>query len=708
MEDNNSKVIKEREKHYSKFSPVSNYVDSTFNDAKNKRNQLGQKWLRNRRLYDKIDENPNLRDASKSGKSTTWEPYTTLKVDQQRARLYELFMPTGDKNFSLFTSNYPILPLDKLRNIVSNLETQYGPDLPKSIIDKAIKEISIENAKKLEDLMEDYLISCNFEGVIQEVTLSSSIFGVGVMLGPMLKEKSKTVYEQDNYGNWITKTVKYDQPYVEYINVFDWFPDLDAKTYEDQDYNILYRTINKQDLLKLADNKTYFGSVIKDFVKQNPDGNFKYEDYENSLLQNGSEDVNLKPKKYRLTEYWGNIDSSLLKDVLDVSEDDIITSVNIIMLDKTVIKCVLNPYDNKDIPIDFFNLYTRGGQLTGVGLCDLLEEKQRQLNSTVRAKFDNMAEVASPVREINTDLFLPQNMPNKLNPGRILFRTGLGDTANYPAIRQYTVSDVTQQLLSLEQSIKRDMDVISSLSGIMTGDMTDVGKTLGRTSSGVGALMGGANTNLKDISKQFDNFLKQFYNRLISVIFLITDQKDVIGDYQVIPKVSTAIIEKQLNANNLGAFINQMQPEQRGQINWKSLTRQQILYNNLDADLILLSPDDIAKNEEQARLQQEQMMQEQSQIQQQQLQIKQQELQLENIKVQGKNSVDMAKTQEILNNLDNAKQKGELDTMLALHKIDNDRTSQSINEANAKHGIMKDEFDRQERFSQEQNKGTEK
>lgn len=677
------------------------YLFDLFTYAKNSRSPLVGEWIEDYKQYNQIDEFTFKEDYKRS---RTFEPYTTLKVDQQVARLYELFMPNGDKNFGLFTSNNPNLKKSKLQNILTNLESQYGPNLPKSIIAKAVKNIADENARKLENKMSDYLIDSGFEEKIHLTTRSASTYGTGVFIGPLLRERTKTVATTDEFGNNIAKEVSFLEPFVESLDLFNWFPDLDAKTRDEQDYNFFYKTLNKNDLLKLVNMKSFNEFAIRDYVKNQPDGNFQFESWEQTLMGFNNESTNIKPKKYRLIEFWGNVEAKYVKEIFkgtkdEVTDEDDIISINVVMLGDVIIKCVRNPFDSKKIPIHFFPLYKRSGQLTGTGLCKLLREKQKQLNVCVRSKFDNLAESVIPMREINTDLFLPQNIPNKLNPGRVLFRTGLGDSANYPAIRQVQTQPLIQILSAEEQQIKHDMDVISSLSGLMTGDMSDVGKTLGRTSSGVNALMGGANTNLKDITKQFDSFLKNFYEMLIEIIFLISDKdsEELFGDYQVVPKVSTAIVDKQLNLNNLLATVNQLQPEQRGLYNWKEVTRQQVLYSNLDPDVLLLSADDIAKMEEQSQMQQSQI----AQIENQKQQIENQKLEIEGIKASGKNAVDMAKAQEILNKIDLAKGKGDLDSMLALHKIDMDRSKETQNENQMKYNILSDEMDRQDNFNKE-------
>ena len=688
-----------------KCQKLYTYLFDTFNYAKNSRSPLVAEWIEDYKQYNQIDEFTFKEDYKRS---RTFEPYTALKVDQQVARLFELFMPNGDKNFGLFTSNNPNLKKSKLQNIITNLESQYGPNLPKSIISKAVKEIADENARKLENKMSDYLIDSGFEEKIHLTTRSASTYGTGVFIGPLLRERVKSVADTDEFGNNIAKEVTYLEPFVESLDIFNWFPDLDSKNRDEQDYNFFYKTLNKRDLLKLAEIKTYDEFAIRDYVKNNPSGNFQFESWESTLMNYNNESTNIKPKKYRLIEFWGNVDANDVKDYFkgtkdEVKKDEDIISINAVMLGDTIIKCVRNPFNSKKIPVQFFPLYKRSGQLTGTGLCRLLREKQKQLNVCVRSKFDNLAESVIPMREINTDLFLPQNIPNKLNPGRVLFRTGLGDSANYPAIRQVQTQPLIQILSAEEQQIKHDMDIISSLSGLMTGDMTDVGKTLGRTSSGVNALMGGANTNLKDITKQFDAFLKYFYEMLIEIIFLISDKdsEELFGDYQVVPKVSSAIVDKQLNLNNLLATVNQLQPEQRNFYNWKEVTRQQVLYSNLDPDVLLLSADDIAKQEEQSRMQQEQMTNMQQQIEGQKQQIENQRLQIEGIKASGKNAVDMAKAQEILNKIELSKGKGDLDSMLALHKIDMDRSKENQTNDQMKYNILKDEIDRQDNFSKE-------
>ena len=101
--------------------------------------------------------------------------------------------------------------------------------------------------------MSDYLIDSGFEEKIHLTTRSASTYGTGVFIGPLLRERVKSVADTDEFGNNIAKDVTYLEPFVESLDIFNWFPDLDSKNRDEQDYNFFYKTLNKRDLLKLAE-----------------------------------------------------------------------------------------------------------------------------------------------------------------------------------------------------------------------------------------------------------------------------------------------------------------------------------------------------------------------------------------------------------------------------------------------------------------------
>lgn len=693
-----------------KYADGTTFLNGKFSEYKTKRKLQELKLLRNQKQYDGVYEE-EIKKSIPEGSCALFNPITTKKVNELKSRMYELVMPDGDRNFAIKTDNNPNLNKKTTNEILSGLnqrakdsysqymeQVQAGQQpteppftITENIIKDAIKKVALERAQNMEDTVIDQLIACNYPGIIAQVIFSAAIYGYGVVRGPYFINEKISKWAENEFGEWEEKTVNRDRPYIEFCKVWDFFPDLDAKDQDTMDGAFFYHTMTKQDLINLADRGDFLKDNILDYTKLNKKGNFKYEWYETALYATGNEQILYNNDKYRVVEYWGSIPVSKVKDIFDdLDEDQQLVEVNVWMIDGVVIKFVKNPFPSGRRPFRFYNFQPTDAQLLGKSLCDLIEELQRGLNAVHRAIHDNIRYIAGPIIELNEDLVLAGQKLDSIYPGKIVYRTGMGVEAQQPVLRAVQVNSHVSELIEMYNLYIQAIDDVTSIKAIMSGDMTGQA-TLGRSASGISQVMGAASIVLRDIAKQFDFFNQPLIESFLEWNMLFNDNENVKGDYQVYPRVSTAIVNKQLKAAYLNQMVLSMPPEQRPYIDWKSLLKQQLLINNVDPDEVLLTDDDFAK-------QQAQTMQAQQQAQTMQQQMANQQLQNDTVKANAEAALKQAKIADLGNKGELAKSKDQLDTIKALAEVNKNNRVADQKDNELKYKVLNDEMGRHDNF----------
>lgn len=684
------------------ISPLSSFMSSKLEKYKRDIKDIRRKQVSNIKQYDQ--KNDYIRDSIKGQsetmdiyKSKAFNPYSTLKADQYKAKALELFLPNGEDNFDLFSSEEPQILVSDAERIIATVTEEYNKNgqMPNStIIKKSIKEFADENAKKVKKVALDLLKECDYKTWISDATHSNGIFGVGVVLGPLYKETEKNVLSDNGYGIFKYGKKKVKVPYFEYVPVFNFFPDLDAKYEKEMEGAFISSVLSSSELSDLKSDSRYYSEVIEHVLKENPEGCYRKEEWESDIDANNNQSTPVTLKnKFRVYEYWGVVPSKYLKEILKdmnteidcESKKDI--EVNIAMVGGKVIKCIENKFPSKRRPYHIFNFKKKGGELLGEGIMDKLYESQRQLNSATRALYDNAFSSATPIVEYNMEFLSNYHINRNIGNFKTILRQGRGEEAGQPAIRLYNTQNNTQQFILMIDKILGQMDQLVSLPGNMFGDWSGEATGL-RTSSGMNALMNGSNTVLRDISKQFDDFNERIISMLLEWIMVFHEDESMKGDYGIYPRVSNALIEKQETYNKLIALIGSMQPEMRGLTNWEEMYNQLLFSAGLDPDLIKLSKDKIMENQMNSQQQSQQQIDMMQQEQNAKYQLEMQKINLKQQEIDNEREKTMALNEKLKSDIINASNRQELETLLGVNKMNNENAKIDLGNNTLLHNML--------------------
>jgi len=570
-----------------------------FGEYENDRKQLEDKWLKNLRQF-KGQYDPDAAARIPADQSSAYPKYTRTKVVGTLARLMQIAFPQTEENYSVKPSPQPDLSTADTQEVLNALQAerrdpQTGavPDLSNEEIEKAIMVRAKERAERMMLTIRDQLAEIDYVSRARQVMLSAIIFNAGVLVGPLVRVDKTRKWRRDPSTAVYTATeVDGHKPYFENMPLWEYYPDLSAKTRDTQDGFFRRHVMNRSQVRKLADRPDYLGSEILSWLKNNPKGNFRERHWEADLRSSSKDRANisdLSGRKYELIEWWGSVSAhDLVAAGVDVPEGKMSEEVeaNVWAIDQTIIKAVLNPYDTEIRPDHVFVFEDDDSSLLGGGLPDVLRDTQLSICESSRMLLDNASVTCGPMLEVNDELLRP-GQSSAVHARKIWHREGSGAEAGIPAVRSISADAHIAELISVINLFMSFGDMESNLPPPAIGDLSQGGSEALRTTGGASMLLGAAALPIRDTLRNFDQFTQSVVSALVSWNMEFNTDETIKGDYQVIARSSTSLIAKEVLAQALDYLSTTMTQEERMHVNTRKLLIKRMEVRDVPVDDVL-------------------------------------------------------------------------------------------------------------------------
>jgi hypothetical protein len=211
----------------------------------------------------------------------------------------------------------------------------------------------------------------------------------------------------------------------------------------------------------------------------------------------------------------------------------------------------------------------------GEGVASILRHPQALVNASIRALIDNAAHCAGPQYEVNMDLLEDGEDPTDIGAFKVWLRRGRdADVAGKEAVRLKQLTSYTPEFINMYSLFSRIGDEVSTIPRYMQGDARVSGAA--RTAGGLSMLIGQANVGLSDLVKIFDEGItKPFIGGMYHWNMIFNPKQDIKGDMKVVARGSTALIAKEVRAQQIQTFLQMtLNPMDAGWIKRGSLLRE--------------------------------------------------------------------------------------------------------------------------------------
>lgn len=563
---------KNSDDHQSEVSGLAVYVQNCFDKSVAARQEIENKWVEDLRQYKGI-YSPAILARMNKFRAKAFIRLTRAKVRTIDSRLTDLLFPAnGDKNWSIEPTPIPEFSDKKMSAILQLWKEESGQDATRETLELLMNEEAKKQARKMSKVIEDQLAELKYREIMRNVIHSGNVYGTGVLKGPLVAiTENRQYYKQvskNGKEQWLLQEHDTITPFVEYVRLWDIYPDMSVDNLDDCRYIIQRRKMDKHDLVGLSKRSDFDADSIIKYLDMNPDGDYTKMSFETELSNLGDviESQDAEPsssKKYEVLEFWGYVDARDLElagvEIPTEKKSQVELVANIWVLGDYVIKATLSSLEGIKWPYFFYYYDKDETSLFGEGIPSIMKDIQDLINSSFRAMLDNAAISAGPQVEVNLDLLSEDEDPRDFYPFKVWLRTGEGADASNPAIRQLQIQTNSAEYLNMIELFRTYGDEITSIPRSMWGEPSG---TNARTSGGISMLLGQANITIKDQVKNFDDGItKPFITAMYYWNMQFNGDEDIKGDYAVVARGSSSLIAKEVKSQMLIQFAQMTQNE---------------------------------------------------------------------------------------------------------------------------------------------------
>jgi len=445
-------------------------------------------------------------------------------------------------------------------------------------------------ARRLQKLIEDQLDESDANVALRSAIFESCLLGTGIIKGPFTYNKTLHQYVDGGNGREYNP-LEVKVPKVEFVSIWDFYPDPNARTMEECEYVIQRHRLNRHQFKDLLNRPHFNKEAIYKCLEMGP--SYDRKTWETQIDSENNTSGDLEKNRYEVLEYWGTIDAiSARQHGLSIDEeieDYMEVQINMWTSNGKIIRLVENPFTPFRIPYHSFSYEKNPYQFFGIGVPENMDDAQAIMNGHARMAIDNLALAGNLVFDIDESA-LVQNQNMEVYPGKIFKRqAGVPGQAIY-GIKFPNTATENMQMFDKFRQLADESTGIPSYSHGQTGV---TGMT--RTASGMSMLMGAASLNIKTVIKNIDDHLikplgqsmfqwnMQFYE----------GQLPILGDLEIKATGSSSLMRKEVRSQRLTMFLQTIQNPSIAPFVKISEVIKELAYSlDLDPDEIINSKDE--------------------------------------------------------------------------------------------------------------------
>jgi len=448
-------------------------------------------------------------------------------------------------------------------------------------------------ARLMQKLIHDQIEESNGSSELRNALFESALFGTGVVKGPFNFNKTLSRWEKDEEtGERTYSPLSVRVPRIEFVSIWDFFPDPNATTMEDCEFTFHRHKMNRSQLRGLAKLPHFNKEQLRECLGMG--SNYVEKDYE-SELKDDQQTEEYGDGLFEVLEYWGVMDAQYAREAgmeLPDEVDDLDeVQVNAWISNGKLLRGVVNPFTPYRLPYNAFPYERNPYSFFGIGVAENMDDSQQIMNGHARMAIDNLALSGSVVFDVDESALVGgQSM--EIYPGKV-FRRQSGQQGQ--AIHGIKFPNTTQENLQMFDKFRQLADEQTGIPSYSHGQ-TGV-QSMTRTASGMSMLLGAASLNIKTVVKNIDDFLlrplgKSYYQW--NMQFFEGDLA-IEGDLEINAMGTNSLMQKEVRSQRLTMFLQTAQNPAIAPFVKISKIVSELAYSlDLDPDEILNDPEEAA------------------------------------------------------------------------------------------------------------------
>lgn len=615
---------------YVALDALGSVLVAEFQRAELEKRETEDRLLKDLRQYRGIYD-PEILAAIGPNRSKAFVRATRVKVKTVDARVADLLFPANsERNWTADPTPAPSVDQDTRKLVTQQLQAALQRDPTQDELDAAIAKLVKEAADRMTAIIDDQLVESRYKQAARQVLHSGHLYGTGVLKAPLVERKTRKKFVIVD-GSWVMKTESYVVPFVEYVPLWRWYPDMSATQLEDCRYVYERHLMTRAAMASLARKKSFNGQKIKDYILANPKGMRQQRTFDGEIREMGDrrQANTTEDGQYEVLERWGWLDGEQLHSAgVKVPQDRMHETFfsNVWLLPNgEILKIVLQPINGVTWPYHLYYADKDETSIFGDGFAAIMRDDQTMINAGTRMILDNAALTAGPQLEANMKLLAAGERADDMYPFKIWRRNG--EEPGSPAIRVLDIPNGLEELFPIVNMFKENADDVTAIPRYMQGENATTGAA--GTASGMSMLMANASIVMKDLITNYDEGVtRTFIEALYFWNMQFNPDDRCKGDFDIKARGTASLMAKEIRAQQLDQFAATLSPEDAPYIKREELLRQRAEAHDL-ASIIKTEKEVAADQNNDAAKAQAQMEQQMQQIQLQMAQLNVQKLSAE-------------------------------------------------------------------------------
>jgi len=594
---------------------VGSRLRNMFNQYKYDRRLAELRWLRSQRQYLGVYD-PDVEEELSPNRSRAYPRVTRVKIISVLSRLMNLMFQGEERNWTLKATPSPDLTQEDVEQALSEAlteaqENNEQPEITDEFVDMALQKMADQRANQLMTLIDDQLQELGGDQTQDYVALNRSVvrsgltYGLGVLRGPFAIKSKKTVVKIDAKTKQPqVKTVDIYKPLFELRSIWDFYPDMAAKSLANGDGFFERMVMSRSQVLALTKREDFIEDQIRRYLTKDPVGNYIPLEFEQQLrvmgLKANVNEKKMDSHKYEVIAWHGPLSGQYLAMCgVDVDDDKLADEIDaeVWFIDDVIIKAVINPWRELGVDVRTMHYFLFDEDDTspvGQGIPTIMRDSQMSVSALARMYLDNASVVCGPQLELNTDLLREEQDVYSTTAYKIWYRTGTGPEAQFPAVRAINID---AHLSDLERGIDLWMkfaDAETFVGPATGGDMSQTPSEPMRTAVGASMMRGDAALPFKDIVRSFDKFTQSVIESLIQFNRRLNPDVPGVADYNVIARGATSLIAKEVRGMQVDQIAQSLSPEEKEEVNMRRVVEERMATRDLRD--MMLPEDEVKRN----------------------------------------------------------------------------------------------------------------
>ena len=583
---------------------LGNNLNMLFNQYRADRRLAELRWLRNQRQYLGVYD-PEIEANLNSQRSRAYPRLTRVKCISVLSRLMNLMFQGNERNWELKSAPWPDMSEKEVQEAIQQaLDADQkagvtpqgqGPDLDYMMA--AIEVYAQKRAEKLSKLIDDQLQELGGDQTEDYVALnrkalqSGILYGLGVLRGPFVRESKGVTWDTRGPVPKPKRITKY-MPVFEWVNVWDFYPDMSAKRFNQMDGYFMRHVMSRAQINALKEKPGFFADRIDQYMSRHTVGNYRPDWFESELRAMGVRanvnDQKVETTKYEMIVWHGKVNGATLQlcgCTVPPDKASLEIDAEIWMLDGNVVKADINPWVDLGVEMNLVHTFLFDEDDTspiGFGLPNAVRDSQMAVAAATRMLLDNASVVCGPQLELNTDLLRLDQDLETIGAYKIWYREGDGPEAQFPAVRNVQIDAHMDSLLKIIDTFMKFADMETFVGPATGGDMSQAPSEPMRTAAGASMLRSDQALPFKDMIRAFDKFTQSIITSLVWFNKKFNPQLAPDGEYDVIARGATSLMAKELRGMQADELVKSLTPDEQIYVDGKKLLKVRLASRDMD------------------------------------------------------------------------------------------------------------------------------